>query len=86
MTEPGINVSQSRSGRSRDGRQIFRPGDSTGEKIYKGGMHVVETFMPGSVNQVKRLFQAGALGNEKIPDRYGQTYNLLDEAGGIFGF
>lgn len=28
-------------------------------------MHVVETFMPGSVNQVKRLFQAGALGNEK---------------------
>ena len=75
-----------RNGRSRDGRQIFRPGDSTGEKIYKGGMHVVETFMPGSVNQVKRLFQAGALGNEKIPDRYGQTYNLLDEAGGIFGF
>ena len=75
-----------RNGRSRDGRQIFRPGDSTGEKIYKGGMHVVETFMPGSVNQVKRLFQAGALGNEKTPDKYGQTYNLLDEAGGIFGF
>ncbi len=75
-----------RNGRSRDGRQVFRPGDSTGEKIYKGGMHVVETFMPGSVNQVKRLFQAGALGNEKTPDKYGQTYDLLDEAGGIFGF
>ena len=75
-----------RNGRSRDGRQVFRAGDSTGEKIYKGGMHVVETFMPGSVNQIKRLFQAGALGNEKIPDKYGQTYNLLDEAGGIFGF
>ena len=75
-----------RNGRSRDGRQVFRPGDSTGEKVYKGGMHVLETFMPGSVNQVKRLFQAGALGNEKIPDKYGQTYNLLDEAGGIFGF
>jgi len=75
-----------RNGRSRDGRQVFRPGDSTGEKVYKGGMHVLETFMPGSVNQVKRLFQAGALGNEKIPDKYGQTYDLLDEAGGIFGF
>jgi len=75
-----------RNGRSRDGRQVFRPGDSTGEKVYKGGMHVLETFMPGSVNQVKRLFQAGALGNQKIPDKYGQTYDLLDEAGGIFGF
>ena len=75
-----------RNGRSRDGRQIFRPGDSTGEKVYKGGMHVLETFMPGSVNQINRLFQAGALGNEKIPDKYGNTYNLLDEAGGIFGF
>jgi len=42
--------------------------------------------MPGSVNQINRLFQAGALGNEKIPDKYGNTYNLLDEAGGIFGF
>ena len=49
-------------------------------------MHVVETFMPGSVNQIKRLFQAGALGNQKTPDKYGQTYDLLDEAGGIFGF
>jgi len=75
-----------RNGRSRDGRQVFRPGDSTGEKVYKGGMHVLETFMPGSVNQINRLFQAGALGNEKIPDKYGNTYNLLDEAGGIFGF
>jgi hypothetical protein len=75
-----------RNGRSRDGRQIFRPGDSTGEKVYKGGMHVLETFMPGSVNQINRLFQAGALGNEKVPDKYGNTYNLLDEAGGIFGF
>jgi hypothetical protein len=75
-----------RNGRSRDGRQIFRPGDSTGEKVYKGGMHVIETFMPGSVNQINRLFQAGALGNEKVPDKYGNTYNLLDEAGGIFGF
>jgi len=75
-----------RNGRSRDGRQVFRPGDSVGEKVYKGGMHVLETFMPGSVNQINRLFQAGALGNEKIPDKYGNTYNLLDEAGGIFGF
>ena len=75
-----------RNGRSRDGRQVFRPGDSTGEKVYKGGMHVLETFMPGSVNQINRLFQAGALGNEKVPDKYGNTYNLLDEAGGIFGF
>ena len=43
------------------------------EKIYKGGMHVLETFMPGSVNQINRLFKAGALGNEKVPDKYGQT-------------
>ncbi len=75
-----------RNGRSRDGRQVFRQGDAVGEKVYKGGMHVLETFMPGSVNQINRLFKAGALGNEKVPDKYGNTYNLLDEAGGIFGF
>tara|TARA_R100000278_G_scaffold21138_1_gene20040 strand:- start:2303 stop:6763 length:4461 start_codon:yes stop_codon:yes gene_type:complete len=76
-----------RNGRSRDGRQVFRPGDSTGEKIYKGGMHVLETFAPGSVSQINRLFKAGTFGlTDKRPDKYGQVFDMSDEFGGIFGF
>jgi len=76
-----------RNGRSRDGRQIFRQGDSVGEKIYKGGMHVLETFTPGSLSQINRLLDAGAFGlKEKKPDKYGNVYDMGDEVGGIFGF
>ncbi len=76
-----------RNGRSRDGRQVFRAGDSTGEKIYKGGMHVLETFAPGSVSQINRLFKAGTFGlTDKRPDKYGQVFDMSDEVGGIFGF
>ena len=46
-------------------------------------MHIVETFIPGSVGQIKRLFQASG---EKTADKYGQVYDLGDEFGGIFGF
>ena len=76
-----------RNGRSRDGRQIFREGDSVGEKIYKGGMHVLETFTPGSLSQINRLLDAGTFGlTEKKPDKYGNVYEMGDELGGIFGF
>jgi len=76
-----------RNGRSRDGRQIFRDGDSVGEKIYKGGMHVLETFTPGSLSQINRLLDAGTFGlTEKKPDKYGNVYEMGDEIGGIFGF
>ena len=72
-----------RNGRSRSGRQVFREGDSVGEKLQKGTMHIIETFEPGSVNAIGRLFDS--IG-EKTPDRYGQTFDLGDEAAGIFGF
>ena len=72
-----------RNGRSRDGRQVFKAGDTVGEKLQKGTMHIAETFMPGSVNQISRLFKASG---QKIPDKYGQVYDLADEVPGIFGF
>ena len=72
-----------RNGRSRDGRQVFKPGDTVGEQLQKATMHIVETFIPGSVGQIKRLFQASG---EKTADKYGQVYDLGDEVGGIFGF
>ena len=72
-----------RNGRSRSGRQVFREGDSVGEKLQKGTMHIIETFEPGSVNAIGRIFDSVG---EKKPDRYGQTYDLGSEVGGIFGF
>ena len=72
-----------RNGRSRSGRQVFKEGDSVGEKLQKGTMHIIETFEPGSVNAIGRIFDSVG---EKKPDRYGQTYDLGSEVGGIFGF
>jgi hypothetical protein len=72
-----------RNGRSRDERQVFKPGDTVGEKLQKGTMHITETFMPGSVGQIGRLFKASG---QKVPDKYGQVYDLADEVPGIFGF
>jgi len=35
-------------GRTREGSPIWRPDDSTGDKIYKGMVHVSNAFMPGT--------------------------------------
>jgi hypothetical protein len=71
-----------RGGRTRDGRQVFRQEDPPGEKLYKGTMHVLETQLPGSISQAKRVYNA-KFGKA---DKYGQVYDMWDEAPGIFGF
>tara|TARA_B100001093_G_scaffold165538_1_gene157989 strand:+ start:3863 stop:7987 length:4125 start_codon:yes stop_codon:yes gene_type:complete len=71
-----------RQGRSRDGRAIFRPEDPVGEKLYKGTMHIVETFAPGSLKQAGRIKDSVM----SKPDKYGRVYDLSDELPGIFGF
>jgi hypothetical protein len=71
-----------RGGRTREGSQVFRPEDPLGEKLYKGGMHIMDTFTPGSLDAAMRI--GGAPFN--VADKYGRTYDLTDEAMGIFGF
>lgn len=71
-----------RGGRTRDGKQVFRDEDPPGEKLYKGTMHVLDTQLPGSIEQAKRIYNA-KFGKA---DKYGQVYDLWDEAPGIFGF
>jgi hypothetical protein len=71
-----------RNGRTREDRQVFRPEDPIGEKLYKGTMHVLDTFAPGSIDQALRIGRSPL----KVPDKYGQVYDLADEIPGIFGF
>ena len=71
-----------RNGRTRENSQVFRPEDPIGEKLYKGTMHIVDTLTPGSIDQALRI--GGAPFN--VADKYGKTYDLGDEIGGIFGF
>ena len=71
-----------RGGRTRQGSQVFREGDPLGEKLFKATLHIMDTFTPGSVDQALRI--GGAPFN--VADKYGRTYDLADEAMGIFGF
>ena len=71
-----------RGGRSRDGSAVFRDEDPVGEKLYKGTMHILETFAPGSIKQTRRIRDAFLT----KPDKYGKVYDLQDELPGIFGF
>ncbi len=71
-----------RGGRARDGSPVFRAEDPVGEKLYKGTMHILETFAPGSIKQTGRIRDAILT----KPDKYGRVYDLRDELPGIFGF
>ena len=71
-----------RRGRNVDGRRIYNEEDQIGTKISKSLLHVVDSFTPGSTNQIGRLIKSSA----NLPDEYGKSYNLLREAPGIFGF
>jgi len=71
-----------RRGRTVDGREVFRAEDPIGEKLYKGTMHVMDTFAPGSIDQALRIGRSPF----KKADKYGQVYDLADEIPGIFGF
>jgi len=71
-----------RAGRNVDGRRIYNEEDEIGTKISKSLLHVVDSFTPGSTNQIGRLIKSSA----NLPDEYGKSYNLLREAPGIFGF
>jgi len=71
-----------RRGRDAEGRQVWNPEDPVGEKLYKGTMHILDPFIPGSYKAGTRIAQSA----QNKADKRGRTYDLKDEALGIFGF
>ena len=71
-----------RRGRDASGRPVWNEEDPVGEKLYKGTMHIIDPFIPGSYKAGTRIAQSG---RDKA-DKFGRTFNLKDEAFGIFGF
>ncbi len=90
-----------RTGRTREGYEVWNENDSDGVKAEKIFMHLLKAQMPGSLKQIGRIdyaitgfdtpFQTGDLGGPfkwgKIGkyDENGRSYEILDEGLGIFG-
>jgi hypothetical protein len=70
-----------RGGRTRDGRRLYTEQTPFGDRVAKAIYHMTESQLPGSLAQGKRLLQSV----NKDPDKYGRTYDLTDEIGGIAG-
>jgi len=90
-----------RTGRTREGYEVWNENDSDGVKAEKIFMHLLKAQMPGSLKQIGRIdyaitgfdtpFQTGDLGGPfkwgKIGkyDENGRSYEILDEGLGIIG-
>ena len=90
-----------RTGRTREGYEVWNENDSNGVKAEKIFMHLLKAQMPGSLKQIGRIdyaltgfdtpFQTGDLGGPfkwgKIGeyDENGRSYKILDEGLGIIG-
>ena len=90
-----------RTGRTREGYEVWNENDSDGVKAEKIFMHLLKAQMPGSLKQIGRIdyaitgfdtpLQTGDLGGPfkwgKIGryDENGRSYEILDEGLGIIG-
>ena len=90
-----------RTGRTREGYEVWNENDSDGVKAEKIFMHLLKAQMPGSLKQIGRIdyaitgfdtpLQEGDLGGPfkwgKIGkyDENGRSYEILDEGLGIIG-
>ncbi len=70
-----------RGGKTADGRQIWNPDASTGEKFNKGLAYVAKQYAPFSIPQFERLYKATA----GEPGERGEKYNVSDEVAGFYG-
>ena len=70
-----------RNGRTRDGRRLYTEQTPFGDRVSTAIFHMTEAQLPGSLAQGRRLLQSV----NKDPDKYGRTYDLTDEIGGIAG-
>ena len=71
-----------RGGRTRDGRRLYTEQTPLGEKVYITAGHLVESQLPGSIEQFKRI----GLSVVENPDKYGREYEFGDELAGVLGF
>jgi hypothetical protein len=84
-----------RKGKTARGGEVFEDTDSMQQKLEKSTAHILKTFMPGSIDQIKRLVFSKNDDGEYTgiddfeftrPDKSGRIYDLGNEFGGIFGF
>ena len=71
-----------RGGETKEGRRIWNPTDSPGEKVLKTIGEFAKVSAPGSFNQFYRLYLSG-IGKTQ---QYNRGYKFLNEASGILGF
>ena len=71
-----------RGGRTRDGRRLYTEATPLGEKVYITAAHLVESQLPGSIEQFKRI----GLSVTENPDKYGREFEFGDELAGVLGF
>ena len=75
-----------RSGRSKEGFQVWNEEDNLGSRISKGVAHLFESQVPLNVKQLNRMRLS--LKDENDPDRFdgrGNEYKLGNELAGIAG-
>jgi hypothetical protein len=75
-----------RGGVSIDGKEIWNPKDTTGNKMYKALGHLVESQAPFNWKQLERLYLTSKpINDEGRFDEYGRQYELGNELLGIAG-
>lgn len=75
-----------RGGRTMDGKEIWNPEDSKGDKVYKSIAHLIETQVPLNWKQLERLNLAiKPIDDQGRFDEYGRQYELGNELLGIAG-
>jgi hypothetical protein len=75
-----------KDGRTSDGKQIYNPEDTYGNKFFKSIAHVSSSLAPFGYKQLSRLgLSMYPSDSEGRFDERGNTYNFGDEAAGIAG-
>ncbi len=71
-----------RGGETREGRRLWNPQDSFGNKLAATAAEALRTASPGSIRQFERIYLSG-FGKK---DKYNRGYKFLNEASGLLGF
>ena len=78
-----------RKGRTGDGSRIFNPQDRAGTRVFESLKHLVKAQVPFSYSQFKRMdlaFEPVDIIAKGKFDKSGETFELGNEALGLFGF
>ena len=75
-----------RGGLKADGRRIYNPNDSEGNKLMAKMMHLIDAVAPFNASQMNRLFKASLPEGSALSfDKYGQDFKLSKELSGLVG-